>query len=54
MSQSDLRLHFGLGKAAKVDKVEILWPSTESAEQLLDIPADQSVTIKEGSGIVTP
>jgi hypothetical protein len=26
LSQSDLRLHFGLGGAAKVDKVEIVWP----------------------------
>jgi hypothetical protein len=26
-SQSDLRLHFGLGSAEKIDKVEIFWPS---------------------------
>ena len=26
-SQNDRRLHFGLGKAAKVDRVEIRWPS---------------------------
>jgi enediyne biosynthesis protein E4 len=26
LSQSDLRLHFGLGRAVKVDKVEIDWP----------------------------
>jgi hypothetical protein len=25
-SQSDLRLHFGLGQATKVDKLEIRWP----------------------------
>jgi hypothetical protein len=27
ISQSDLRLHFGLGSATVIDKVEILWPS---------------------------
>ena len=27
LSQSDLRLHFGLGGAARVDHVEIGWPS---------------------------
>ena len=25
LSQSDLRIHFGLGRAAKIDKIEILW-----------------------------
>ena len=27
ISQSDFRLHFGLGKATKADEVEIRWPS---------------------------
>ena len=27
ISQSDLRLHFGLGQAVKIDRVEIEWPS---------------------------
>jgi len=27
LSQSDLRLHFGLGKATKIDAVQIRWPS---------------------------
>src|SRR4029077_11797690 len=29
LSQSDLRLHFGLGRAKIVDKIEIRWPSRD-------------------------
>ena len=27
ISQSDLRLHFGLGDSQRIDRLEILWPS---------------------------
>ncbi len=45
----DSRLHFGLGKASKADRVEVLWPSglKESFENL---PANQTAALKEGSG----
>ncbi len=53
LSQSDLRLHFGLGSATKIDGVEIRWPSgaVESipAKQL---KVDQFYSILEGKGIV--
>src|SRR5258707_5500156 len=29
LSQSDLRLHFGLGGADKVDRIEIEWPDSK-------------------------
>jgi enediyne biosynthesis protein E4 len=32
LSVNDLRLHFGLGKAAEVDRVEVQWPSGERQE----------------------
>jgi hypothetical protein len=51
-SQSDLRVHFGLGKAEKVDVIEIRWPSGQ-VDTLKDIPVNQLVTVKEGSGIVS-
>ncbi|HEX3436888.1 MAG TPA: CRTAC1 family protein [Pseudacidobacterium sp.] len=51
LSQNDLRLHFGLGKATKIDSVEIRWPSG-SIEKLTGVDADHFYSILEGSGIV--
>lgn len=50
MSQSDLRLHFGLGAAATVDRLEIEWPGGQF-ETLSNIKANQFLTITEGAGI---
>ena len=52
MSQSDLRLHFGLGKAQIVDAIEITWPTTRKVESFTHIKANQILTIREGEGIV--
>jgi hypothetical protein len=52
-SSSDQRLHFGLGTATKVDKVEIDWPSG-AKEEIRVPPVDQIFTVVEGKGIVTP
>jgi len=52
-SSSDQRLHFGLGSASKVDKVEILWPDG-TQEEIKVLPIDRIVTVVEGKGIVTP
>ncbi|HWJ47559.1 MAG TPA: ASPIC/UnbV domain-containing protein, partial [Candidatus Udaeobacter sp.] len=49
-SQNDLRVHFGLGKAEKVDSLEIRWPSGQ-VDTLKDIKANQVIFVKEGSGI---
>ena len=53
MSQSDLRLHFGLGKAATVDLIEVRWPTTQKLEKFSHVGANQILTIREGSGIVS-
>jgi hypothetical protein len=53
MSQSDLRLHFGLGKAEAAD-IEVQWPTTQKIERFKQIKANQILTIREGSGIVDP
>lgn len=51
LSQNDLRLHFGLGSAAKIDSVEIRWPSGK-IENLTNLSADQFYSVLEGHGIV--
>lgn len=48
-SQSDLRLHFGLGAKEKVDAIEIRWPSG-LVERYRDVKANQILTLKEGMG----
>ncbi len=49
-SQSDLRLHFGLGKTAKIATVEVSWPSG-AKETYKDLPADMIYTIVEDKGV---
>src|SRR5690242_11698818 len=51
LSQSDLRVHFGLGSATKIDSVEIRWPSGAS-DTLSNLRADQFYSVLEGKGIV--
>src|SRR5262245_7662746 len=49
MSQSDLRLHFGLGAAGAADAMEVQWPGG-ALEKVGALPAGQVVTITEGRG----
>jgi hypothetical protein len=57
-SSSDLRVHFGLGKATKIDSIEIHWPS--GLKQTVDVTAlnktslDCIATIPEGQSLVLP
>jgi hypothetical protein len=52
MSQSDLRLHFGVGKLQTIDAIEVKWPTTGKIERFAQVKANQILTIREGSGIV--
>ena len=52
MSQSDLRLHFGLGSKEEVDLIEVKWPTTQKLESFSHIKANQILTIREGDGII--
>jgi hypothetical protein len=51
LSSSDMRVHFGLGSATKIDEVEIHWPSR--AIEKVRLPAvDRIYTIAEGRGVM--
>jgi hypothetical protein len=49
-SAQDPRIYFGLGPHAKVDKIELLWPSG-AKQEITGVAADQIVTIEEGKGL---
>ena len=51
LSQNDLRLHFGLGDADVVDRVEVTWPS-QRVDIATGIAANQILTLREGRGLV--
>jgi enediyne biosynthesis protein E4 len=50
LSQNDLRLHFGLGAASKMESVEIRWPNGD-VESFQNVVADYIYTVVEGKGI---
>ena len=47
-SSSDKRVHFGLGSATIIDRIEIAWPSGIK-QVLTNVKADQILTIKEAA-----
>jgi len=47
-SASDKRVHFGLGSAAVVDTIELVWPSG-TRQVLKNVKADQVLTVTESS-----
>jgi enediyne biosynthesis protein E4 len=48
-AQNDLRPHFGLGSASKVDRVEVRWPNGRE-EEWVNLEPNRVVTLTEGSG----
>jgi len=51
-SNSDMRIHFGLGTATKIDSIQIRWPSGVT-ERFENLSLDSIHTLKEGSGAGT-
>jgi hypothetical protein len=50
ISQNDLRVHFGLGKATKAG-IEIHWPSGV-IDKIADVASNQVITVREGQSAV--
>ena len=51
LSQSDLRLHFGLEARSKINLIEVRWPSG-TVDKIRDAGVNRILTIKEGQGLV--
>ena len=49
LSSSDMRVHFGLGALAKLDSVEVRWPSGLT-ERFSNVSIDAINVLKEGAG----
>jgi hypothetical protein len=49
ISQNDLRVHFGLGKAQRVERVNVRWPAGEE-ESWTGLKVDHFAELVEGSG----
>jgi enediyne biosynthesis protein E4 len=52
LSQSDLRLHFGLGETMRIDKVEVQWPNGMT-QVFQGVDADRFYRLKQDGGLVT-
>jgi len=46
LSQNDLRLHFGLGSASQIARIEIVWPSG-TRQIMTSSPSDRVLTVRE-------
>ena len=49
LGQHDTRVHFGLGTAAKADRLEITWPGGR-VDVMENVPVNHVLTIREGQG----
>jgi enediyne biosynthesis protein E4 len=52
-SNSDMRVHFGLGQSNKIDYVQVRWPSG-LIEKFENLPVDSIHDLREGTGSVVP
>lgn len=51
LSHNDFRLHFGVGKAQRLDRLEVQWPGGR-VDSVSDVGVNSIITVEEGKGIV--
>ena len=49
LAQHDMRVHFGLGAAAKAERLEITWPGGR-VDVMENLPVNHVITVREGQG----
>jgi hypothetical protein len=50
LGQSDVRVHFGLGRASQIDQLEVRWPAGDT-DIVRNVAVNQILTIVEGKGV---
>ncbi len=50
LGQNDLRVHIGLGRRTRIDRLEVRWPAS-ATEAVENVAANQILTITEGRGV---
>ena len=53
LAQNSFYEFFGIGNATEVDYVKVTWTATGESEIINNIAANQAITIKEGSGVLS-
>jgi hypothetical protein len=48
-SGSERAVHFGLGPATRVDRLEVTWPASRRRTVLRDVPVDRLMTVRQPS-----
>jgi hypothetical protein len=51
---SPLQQHVGLGKAAKIEKIEVWWPASKTRQSFENVGVNQFIEIKEFEKSFTP
>jgi hypothetical protein len=49
-----LEQHVGIGKAGKVEEVEVAWPASGIVDRVQDVQVDRRYTLREGEGKLIP
>jgi hypothetical protein len=52
-SQSSLRVHFGLGQATQIERLEVAWPAG-ARQTFVNLQPDRMYTIVEGQSEIQP